>query len=89
MYAETPAYARIQQLEAFTSYISDCARVSWDLCVQTPPMMLNHTETEFNSDLHTRFYNANKDSNEIIMYLWPTLLQSSSGPILFRGVVLT
>ncbi len=88
-YSNSPAYAQIKQLEAFNSYMEECAKVSWDLCVQTPPMVLNQSETEFNFDLHTRFFNADKCSSEIVTYLWPILLQSSSGSVLFRGVVVT
>ena len=88
-YSEIPVYVEIKQLEPFLSYISECAHVSWALRVQTPPMVINYSETEYSFDLHRRFYNANKNSDEIIVYHWPTLLQTSSGPILFRGVVLT
>ena len=88
-YSEPPAYTKIKKLQPFRLYLEECVRVAWELSVQTPPMVINFSEREFSSDLHTRFFNANKDHSNIVQYLWPTLLQSSSGPILVRGVVMT
>ena len=83
------SYSELKKLQPFCAYLEECVRVAWDLSVQTPPMVISCSESEFNCDLHTRFFNANKDSNDIILHLWPTLLQSSSRQILFRGVVMT
>lgn len=88
-YSNTPMLPEIQKLQAFRSYVGECARLSWDLCIQSPAMVIHYSETEFNCELHSHFYTADKTSTHIVLYLWPALLQSSSGPILFRGVVLT
>ena len=77
------------QMEPVVSYLHECAHLSWDMVVQTPPMVINYQEVEFIPELHTRFYSANRDSNQIIAYLWPTLVQLSSGSVLFKGTVIT
>lgn len=83
-----PAYAQIRQLKQFTSYTLECARLSWDLCVQSPPMLLSCQETEFCLEMHTHFYDSNKTSPDIVLHLWPTLIQAS-GHTLVRGIVMT
>ena len=75
-------------MEEFSLYVRECGQVCWDLCVQTPPMIIDYSETEFNFDLHTRFHQSNVNSSAILLYHWPTLLQTTAGPI-SRGVVQT
>ena len=88
-YSDHSPYAKVCELEPFLGYLKECARLAWDLCVQTPPMTINFSLTEFIPDMHWRFFDSDKSSDKILAYLWPTLLQDSSGVILFRGCVLT
>lgn len=88
-YADYEIFHKICETEAFFMYMYECAQVCWDLCVQTPPMIIDCTETEYRDDLHKRFYDSNNLSPFILLYHWPTLLQTPSGPILARGVVQT
>lgn len=88
-YEGNKVYSAAAETEAFQTYIQECAKVSWDLCVQTPPMVIDCTIKEFNPDMHKHFFKSNKESNEIVMYHWPTLLQSTAGPVLSPGTVQT
>lgn len=88
-YEGNKVYDAAAETEAFRTYIQECAKVSWDLCVQTPPMVIDCSIKEFNPDMHKHFFTSNKDSNEIVRYHWPTLLQSTAGPVLSPGTVQT
>lgn len=85
-----PIVNQILDVGAYLVYIEECVRVSWELCVQSPVMVLNCSERHFDVDLHHRFHLADMSSSIIKAYVWPTLLQSS-GPtcVLFKGVVIT
>ena len=88
-YGDHPLFSLMIQLEAVDIFVHECCNLAWDLIVQTPPMVINTNEKEFVPELHTRFYTAKKHSARILWYLWPTLMQSSSGGVLFKGVVIT
>ena len=86
-YSSSEVFALASETDPFCVYVRECAQICWDLCVQTPPMILDYHEKEFNEDLHTRFYCSDTSSTSILLYHWPTLLQASA-PI-SRGVVQT
>lgn len=88
-YGTMPNFHLIIQLDVVKLYIKECAKISWDLVVQKPPMLLNFSESEYISELHTRFHNADKTSTVVICYLWPILTEQSSGTVLQKGVVIT
>lgn len=87
-FSSQPLYSKIKTLAPYISYVEECVRVAWGLCIQTPPMTISCESTVYSPDLHKRFYNADKSSMDIIVYMWPALMQTS-GPVLVRGVVLT
>lgn len=91
-YGEYPVFHKIKELETVKCYINECSKICWDLCVQTPIMLINSSETLFNDDLHQRFYDSNKESLDISFYLWPTLYQESptgTTVLLMKGWVQT
>lgn len=88
-YCSASIIDQIKDLEVLNSYINECSKVTWDLCVQTPPMIISYQDDTFNFDLHTRFYTSDKDSSALLMYHWPTLLQETSNQIISKGVVQT
>lgn len=88
-YGKSDVYKAAARTDAFQTYVSECAKVSWDLCVQTPPMVIECNVREFNPEMHKRFHMSNPDSDQIVMYHWPTLLQTNPGPILSQGIVQT
>ncbi len=86
-YSDSEVFRLASETEPFSMYVRECTQICWDLCVQTPPMVLDYHEMEFNDDLHTRFYTSDMSSTSILLYHWPTLLQASA-PI-SKGVVQT
>lgn len=88
-YGDHPLFSSMMELEPVICFLEECSRLGWDLVVQSPPMVINVSEREFVPELHTRFFTAKKSSPAVLWYLWPTLMQSSSGGVLFKGVVIT
>ncbi len=88
-YSSLPCFSALVKLESLQTYIHEAAKLAWDLVVQTPPMILNYKEVEFVAELHTRFHTADRGSDLIVTYQWPTLIQESSGTVLYKGVVVT
>lgn len=71
------------------SYVDECALLSWELVIQNPPMVLKYSEMEFTTELHSRFHTANRQSEAILYYQWPTLVHETSGLVLLKGIVVT
>ena len=67
-YSNSEIFRLVSEMEPFAVYVRECAQICWDLCVQTPPMLLDYHETEFNEDLHTRFYNSDMSSTSVLLY---------------------
>lgn len=88
-YSSLPFYQSIIKGLYVESYIDECAQLSWELVIQSPPMVLKYNETEYSVELHTRFHSANGGSDIIIGYQWPTLVHETSGVVLSRGIVVT
>ena len=82
-------FPQLVGLRSFMAYVEECAHITWELCVQTPPMVVSCEDQEFSVERHHRFYNADKTSTAILSHLWPVLLQTPTGPILVRGTVMT
>lgn len=87
-YFDHPLYLEVKDLPPFVDYIEECVKVAWGLCIQSPHMTINCKETVYHPDLHKRFYNADKNQTNIVMYMWPILTQFN-GTVLVRGTVLT
>ena len=87
-YPQSKVLHKATRTEAFSLYLRECAQVCWDLCVQSPPMLLDYSSPEFHVDLHTRFYESDMSSNTILLYHWPTLMLPPAVP-LSRGLVQT
>jgi hypothetical protein len=87
-YSDSLVFQKASKTDAFCAYVQDCAQVCWELCVQTPPMVIDYSETEFNFDHHTRFHDSDISSSKILLYHWPTLMLTTAKP-LSRGLVKT
>lgn len=87
-YFNHPVYMEAKSLPPFMGYMEECVKVAWGLCIQTPHMIISCKDTVYNPDLHNRFYNADRNMVDILMYMWPVLTQMN-GPVLVRGIVLT
>lgn len=88
-YRNLPRLQEIRQSSQVLHFIKDCVQISWDMCVQSPPLILNCSEEEFDPAHHQRAYLAEHQADSIIAYLWPTLVQAPVGPVLYKGHVIT
>ena len=52
-YGKNDIYKAAAETDAFQAYVKECAKVSWDLCVQTPPMVIDCNAREFNPEMTT------------------------------------
>lgn len=73
----------------FQAYISECVQLSWSIIVQTPLLTLEYDATVFDSAKHERFHTSDRASDQIVSYLWPSLLEKQSGRCVAKGIVIT
>ena len=71
------------------AFVKECVQLSWDMVIQSPSMVLNTSEEVYNVLHHQRWYMADRRSDTIIAYLWPTLVQAPTGLVLYKGIVIT
>lgn len=84
-----PEFPSLSRLPGIASYTTDCCRVAWSMVNQIPPMELEHSHDKFSQTMHTRFHASSDKNNKIKMYVWPTLVDSGSKNVLYKGVVWT
>ncbi|BES96435.1 Hypothetical protein NTJ_09246 [Nesidiocoris tenuis] len=82
-------YPCLKNCPGLTQYIKDAVRLSWALVNQGAGYCLEYEERIFRREMHVRFHASDNDSQTIRTYLWPALLESSSGPCVYKAVVLT
>ena len=87
-YGDHAMYAEVKGLSAVADYMEECVRVAWGLCIQTPHMTIDCSDTVYDPERHKRFYSADKRQTDIVMCIWPVLTQFN-GPVLVQGIVLT
>ena len=69
--------------------MDEYVRLSWMLAVQVPPMSIEYEATEFSEKLHGRFMTSYMTSLGIKYHVWPALIDSKTGVVLYRGTVVT
>lgn len=70
------------------AYINKCAEVTWLLCVQSPPLVMeyvtkNQEGSRFDNDLYTQY---TKPGMSYDFGVWPLLRQDKGGPIISKGI---
>lgn len=61
----------------------------WGLANQTPPYYIEFQATKYDKQLHERFHTSNNESETIIEYIWPCLIDGRDRTCVARGVVVT
>lgn len=84
-----PEFPSLSRLPGISAYSADCCRVAWAMVNSIPPMELEHSLEKYTDATHTRFHASVEKNNKIKMYVWPTLIDTGSKAILFKGVVWT
>ena len=82
-------FPELQNCVKLTEYMDECVRLSWMLAVQVPPMSIEYEATEFSEKLHGRFLTSDMTSFGIKYHVWPALIDSKAGVVLYRGTVVT
>lgn len=82
-------FPELQNCPKLREYMDECVRLSWMMTVQTPPMIIEYEATEFSEKLHGRFMTSDMTSVVIKYHIWPTLIDSHSSHVLYRGIVVT
>ncbi len=62
---------------------------SWGLVNQTPPYYIEFQTTKYDKQIHERFHASDNDSETIIEYVWPCLIDGRDRTCVAKGVVLT
>ena len=71
------------------TYIEECVRVAWMASVQVPPLTIEYDAMDFSPNLHARIYTSNTENTQIQYYIWPALIDSRTGGILYKATVAT
>ncbi|KAL5020864.1 hypothetical protein ScPMuIL_000019 [Solemya velum] len=89
IYATLYDYPSLKQCEGLQQYVSDCVRIAWGLTVQSPSFVILYDSRVFHPQLHTRFHTSNPDSEQIMNFLWPALLEGPNGRCVQKAMVVT
>ena len=82
-------FPELQNCVKLKEYMDECVRLSWMLAVQVPPMSIEYEATEFSEKRHGRFMTSNMTCLGIKYHMWPALIDSKVGVVLYRGTVVT
>ena len=61
----------------------------WGLVNQTPPYYIEFQPTKYDKQIHERFHTSDNESETIIEYVWPCLIDGRDRACVAKGVVLT
>ncbi|XP_068745365.1 meiosis-specific nuclear structural protein 1-like [Montipora capricornis] len=82
-------FPELQNCAKLKEFISECVRLSWMLAVQIPPMSIEYEATDFTDSLHGRFMNSEMTKVVIKYHVWPALIDSQTGHVVYKGMVVT
>ena len=72
----------------FDSFLRDCCRLAWEICVLSPPLRVTTMIDErFDERLHDAYLQEAVTNARIDFYLWPALYSHRHGDILRKGRV--
>ena len=69
-------------------YMHACARVTWQMVIQQPPMHLTTDDKEFDDDKHRLWWSCDqKTAKNINFFIWPALYDYKNGILMVKGSV--
>lgn len=71
------------------SYINEAVKTCWALINHQPLIKLGFSDLKFYHEWHERADMANQKSENILQFIWPSLVDSSSNACLTKGIVIT
>ena len=82
-------FPELQTCVKLKEYKDECVRLLWMLAVQVPPSSIEYKATELSEIFHGRFMTSDMTSLGIKHHMWPALIDSKTGVVLYRGTVVT
>lgn len=74
--------------KTLSRYLHECARVTWQMVIQTPAMCLTTNDTVFNVDRHRLWWSCDKgEKSNINFFVWPALYDYEEGALMVKGCV--
>lgn len=79
----------LKDCEELNIYINESVRTTWALVNFEPSFKLDYTSTKFDPTLHERSHGSNKNCDQILNFVWPSLIDSQDNKCVSKGIVLT
>ncbi|XP_033632720.1 uncharacterized protein LOC117294432 isoform X2 [Asterias rubens] len=70
-------------------FVTSCVSIAWKLSIQSSPYVIDFELRSFDPSVHQRTSSSSRRSPKIKEHLWPALLESSKGMVVYKGVVVT
>ena len=61
----------------------------WGLVNQTPPYYIEFQTSKYDKLIHERFHTSDNESESIMEYIWPCLIDGRDRTCVAKGVVIT
>lgn len=72
---------------SFVASFVEC--FSWGLVNQSPAYSIEFQTMKYDKQIHERFHTSDNDSDRILEYVWPCLIDGRDRTCVAKGVVLT
>lgn len=82
-------YPGLKSCQELLKYINASCRTAWGLVNQTPGYLIEFQTMKYDKQLHERFHTSNNQSETIIEYIWPCLIDGADRTCVAKGVVIT
>jgi len=82
-------YPSLKTCKPLLTYIKECCKLAWLLLLSNPSYHINYHQTHFDSTFMNRFYSSDMDREEIASFIWPALVEQSTGHCVSKAIVIT
>lgn len=79
----------LKECHDLNNFINESVKTSWSLINHEPPFKLDYSSSRFDAKIHERSENSNTQSEHIIQYVWPSLMDSTDNFCLSKAIVIT
>ncbi|RNA21643.1 hypothetical protein BpHYR1_040813 [Brachionus plicatilis] len=76
----------LKECQELNDYINESVKTAWALVNHDPALKLDYTSTKFDSMLHERSQESNKNSDQIINFVWPSLIDTQDNKCVSKGI---
>lgn len=79
----------LKECNELNVYINESVKTAWILVNNDPPLKLDYASTQFDSSIHERSHGSNKNSDQILNFVWPSLIITNENKCASKGIVIT